>query len=230
MIRKPVEAVLFDCDGTLVDDLEVHHKLWPIVFKEFGLGRFDTKAGKSVGRFLKHSDLSNVEIRKFWKRFNGMEFDLKPRIFSGANELLRILKKKGVLIAIVTNRPTAHNYLRFLIQAGLDINLVDYFVNHDIVPPLIKLLPNQFSAVSNKPKPEILKQIIKILKKLSGFPKSVLMVGDSWADLHLARNCGFQFAGVLSGPVRSVKKWKEFGIRDQDVVFKEVSGLIKVFQ
>ena len=230
MIKRPIEAVLFDCDGTLVDDLDVHARLWPAIFQEFNIGGFDTKAGLSVGKYLKEKGFSSDKIRKFWKRFSGMEFDLEPKIFSGVNELLRILKQKGILIAIVTNRPTTRNYLQFLVQAGLDIELVDFFVNHDFIPSLIKLRPNQFSAPIGKPHLEFLRPIIKILKNIEKFPRSVLTVGDSWADLGLAKNLSSQFAGVLSGPVRSVQKWKEFGIRNRDVIFKEVSGLIKIFE
>jgi len=230
LLKSPIKAVLFDCDGTLVDDLKDHHRIWPKIFREFKLGRFNTRAGRSVGNFLKRSGLSNVEIRKFWKRFNSLEFDMAPKAFRGVNRLLRILKKKGILVAIVTNRPTVFNYLSFLIQAGLDISLVDYFVNHDSTPSLVKLCPNQFSASVGKPHPEILTPIIKFLKKLPGFPEAVLMVGDSWADLHFAQNCNFQFAGVTSGSVKTLKGWKAFGFRNQGVIVKEVSELIKLFK
>lgn len=226
---KKIRAVLFDCDGTLVDDLKVHRKLWPKVFKEFGLGKFNVDASRSVGKFLKKSGLSDEEIRKFWKRFNGLEFGKAPEIFRNANKLLEVLKQKGILTAIVTNRPTTLNYLNFLVQAGLYINLVDFFVNYDVAPPLVKLHPNHFSVSCGKPKPEILKPIIKILKRLPEFPKSVLMVGDSGVDLEFANRCDFPFVGVLTGLINSVKTWKKLGLRDQDVIIKNVVGLIQLF-
>lgn len=227
MLHPQIRAVLFDCDGTLIDNVAIHGQIWPQIFTEFKLGDYEAGKIPSISKYIKISNLSDAEIRRCMERFHSLELAAAPKMFSRSNEVLKFLKQRGIVIAIVTNRPTAKSYFRLLAQAGLEHQLVDYFVNYDILPPLVRLRKNQFSVSFGKPDPRIINPLGKILKKLDDFPHSVLIVGDSRADLGLAQRSDFQFVGVLSGLIKSAVKWKKLGAK---IVIREVSGLMKFFK
>ncbi|MEK9186074.1 MAG: HAD family hydrolase [Patescibacteria group bacterium] len=204
MLKLPIRCVLFDCDGTLIDNIPLHRKINSRLVKKTGIT-------DGTGWFPDHPthvflDLgwSKEKILTFWKSFYDQEALANPRAVSGAEELLEHLRTKKIGSVVVTNRHYHTGFSELLKSAGLDITNIDLLINyfHPVtaiqgagVRPLNFLL-----AKYPKPDPRILDSVDFFLKKLPDYPESVLMVGDSAKiDYGLAKNCGFQFIGVESG-------------------------------
>jgi len=112
---KP-EAVIFDMDGVIVDSMPYHFLAWYEALRPYGVrvSCFDvySKEGEKWNKTLKdlliHSGMNPTkrlldEIfarrRRIFRRF------FQSFIFSGAEELLAFLEKKGYLLGLVTGSP-----------------------------------------------------------------------------------------------------------------------------
>ena len=80
-----IEAVFFDCDGTLVDSEVICSRAYVTMFREFGI---------------------HVELEEIFTRFKGGEvarlFDTELEVIAGANELLASI---NVPMCVVSNGP-----------------------------------------------------------------------------------------------------------------------------
>ena len=206
-MNKPIKTVLFDCDGTILDSYKVHKKINRQISKEFGFKKPLIFAGQPASVVLKNLGFSVFKIKNFLKRFGELELEAKLKIFPAVNALLESLKERKILTAIVTNRPTTKEYFQLLESANLKSELLDFYVNCDIFPHRLKTPKNHFSGKYPKPDARIISPINKNLKKLDIFPESILMVGDHLVDFQLAKFCGFQFIGVLSGVTKTLSDW-----------------------
>jgi phosphoglycolate phosphatase-like HAD superfamily hydrolase len=228
-IEPPIRAVLFDCDGTLIDNIQLHYQLNLRITREFGMaGPVFWFPDHPTHVFLKLG-WPEEKIRKFWRRFYEEELRSRPRIFPGVNELLIRLKERGILTAIVTNRHFHDGFFPLLANSGLYSSYVDFFVNyhHPTVARQIGLRSMNV-LLANYPKPDVrfLDPIINWLKNLPDFPRSVLMVGDSLKiDYGLAKNCGFQFIGVATGYENRHDFLK---VVDEKFIIKNVGELINM--
>jgi len=108
-----VKAVLFDMDGVLIDSMPYHFISWFETLKHYGIrvtptdiyAREGEKWIKSVTEFfaMGNQPLTKKRMRevfnmrdKIFKKF------FTPFLFEGAEDLVKLLKNKGYLIAIVT--------------------------------------------------------------------------------------------------------------------------------
>ncbi len=125
MPDRKIKAVLFDLDGTLTDTEKYYQIAWPLALRHFGYEVEDSMPLqlRSLGRpFAPRQfkewfgeDFDYTEVREYRKKLveelikeNGIP--LKP----GAKEILRELRKRGLLTALVTanNFGRAERYLK----------------------------------------------------------------------------------------------------------------------
>lgn len=186
------KAVIFDLDGTLVDSIEDIAHTINLTAKDFSL-RSVTKEevlsviGNGSKALLKSTvckDTSEEDFKKIYPVFiNYYSNAPKPntRLFDGVKEVLVELKKRGYLLAVLTNKP----------QTATDL--------------VAKLLLNElgFDAIvgqsqETKAKPDK-ESVYPVLKALSVKPENSIMVGDMATDYLTAVNCGLQSILALWG-------------------------------
>ena len=188
------KAVIFDLDGTLSDSINSIKYCGDKALAPFGIGPFEKKqycyfvgdgAANLVKRALaaggdaelKHFDEAYALYREIFKE-NCM-YEVKP--YDGIRELLAQLKEKGIVIAVLSNKPHAEtiSVIETLFGKG-------YF----------DVIQGQQEGVAIKPSPE---GVFQILKKLSLTAEDILYLGDTSTDMKTGKSAGAFTVGALWG-------------------------------
>jgi phosphoglycolate phosphatase len=188
----PLEAVLFDLDGTLIDSKKdiaaaanaarVHFGLEPLpldtVVSYIGHGAnrlLELALGETATaeRLREGTDVLMAHYRDF--------LVVHTTVYLGVRELLDHLKKRGVRMGVVSNKPHALTPLT-LQKLGLD----GYF--------LVALGAD--ATAHKKPHPE---PLLTALKTLQASPEHSVMIGDSLVDAQAGRAAGMAVGLVAHG-------------------------------
>jgi HAD superfamily hydrolase (TIGR01509 family) len=133
-------AVIFDCDGTLVDSEPLARLAWEQALTPYGYMLTDADAEASVGLpyprvhayFAARAELPGAE--PFWTEFSGRLFALIDSSlvrFEDAVEAARALRARGVPVAVASSSPR-DRLQRTLGRAGL-LDAFDVVVSGDEV-------------------------------------------------------------------------------------------------
>lgn len=187
--KKRVRTVLFDLDGTLLDTLEdlkdsVNHVLRAHGYCERTLEEVRAFVGNGAEKLMRRALPETVgeeefaEILREYKAWYQANYCVKTRPYEGVLELLTALKKAGIQVGIVSNKP--EKTTRTLAEKFFPD--VPAFGQRDDLPP--------------KPAPDM---VYHALEKMGGKRESAVYVGDSEVDIQTARNCGMDYIGVSWG-------------------------------
>jgi 2-phosphoglycolate phosphatase len=175
-IAKPLRAVIFDFDGTLVDSYQAitasvnhvraAHHLPPLSEPEVR-----RCVGRGPAYLLEHTvpgtDLDNDIAR--YRAHHPSVLRSGTRLLPGVAETLSILKKAGLHLAICSNKP--RDFTRELLHyLGL--------------AALIEVVIGPEDAARIKPAPDML---LAALNQLNVTPAEALYVGDMVVDIETAR-------------------------------------------
>jgi phosphoglycolate phosphatase len=177
---------IFDLDGTL---FESHHQIILSVNearKQYNFNHAEhselfPNIGPPVNVLFDDLGLEADELQKVIDFFRQ---DLRKRIasgtplFAGVEELLRILRESGYLIAIATSKPDD------LAELMVEISPICQFV--DFV--------KGSSGIEPKPNPEVISRVLEHLGAQSG-----VMVGDRVEDIQAANGAGIPSIGIAQG-------------------------------
>lgn len=185
-MSKKVRLVQFDWSGTISDDrLPVHEanlrlsnelKVKPITDLETWLAQ---TTGTVVEYFkLRGITLPDEEIfRIYTKHFQTVLADgLAPIAYSGAAEILEILRSRGLKLAVLSSHPENN-----LIQEARNYGFADLF---DLI----------IGGVQDKKD-----AIIDICKRFQVNPQNTIYIGDTITDIRAAKGAGVIAAGVTHG-------------------------------
>jgi phosphoglycolate phosphatase len=181
--RWQVDCVIYDCDGVLFDSLETNYRLYnhiavsmgrsPISKDELQFCHTHT-VFESIHLLFQNNEAMEQKALDFWKnKIDLNEFLVYLKMEPNLLEILTILKEKGMLLAISTNRTTTMK------QIMVQFNLTPYF---DTVVTALDVKP--------KPDPE---SVAKILSELNIDKERVLYIGDSEVDRKTASSSGVKF-------------------------------------
>ena len=199
-MSKKYKAILFDYDGTLVDTNQLIVDSWNHMYmKHFGgtLTGDDVKwtfgmiLRDAIDEQMKRMGHSGYDLDEIVASYR--EFQLKPDTtpappFEGIPELLAELKKRGVLLGIVTSR------LQDTLMKGLaKYGLTDSF----------GFIVCAETTDIHKPRPE---PALICCEGLGVKPEDALMVGDSVFDLQCGNAAGCDSAFVTWSFATSLEK------------------------
>lgn len=184
MKSKPITTLLFDFDGTLLDTNELIIQTFLSVLGKRYPGRF-TKEDvlHFIGPSLKQTfdsidETLTEELIKEYRAWNIEMHDQMAVEFDGVTDTLRILKARGIKMAIVSTKR------QDIIQRGLKLMGIE-----DIFEVVIAL----DDVVNPKPDPE---PIVLALNRLNASKEEALMIGDNSHDIEGGHNAGVRTAGV----------------------------------
>ena len=188
------KACIFDLDGTLTDTLESLTYSVNETLRELGLPTITSEQCKSfVGngaRYLIERALEASGDTKLALIEKGMEtygrvfqkhctYHVAP--YEGIVELLQELKKSGIKLAVLSNKPHLQTQ---------DV-VATYFE-----PEMFQYVQGQQEGVPRKPDPTAARMIAE---NMGVDPKECVYIGDSEVDMQTANAAGMESVGVTWG-------------------------------
>ncbi|MDI9609470.1 MAG: HAD family hydrolase [Candidatus Verstraetearchaeota archaeon] len=198
-----ISAVLFDLDGTLIDCIIPMERILVRVLENLGIRTAETKKKyvvENLRKILLQGSSPFDGFRLLWRlgRFLGMpphkravmmlfayrslkEVFLNSPLFPGAKQVLEDLKRRGIVMGIVTTR-SAKEAVYVLKRHSID----EYFeivVSRDLVN-------------RGKPHPD---PIIFALRKMGISPAQAVMVGDMPTDIEAGKAAGAKTIALAIG-------------------------------
>jgi len=191
--RADTEAVIFDYDGTLVHlniDFSAMRQEVERVMTDYGI-KPDAHKGLFILEMIDEareliSKRNPSEATSFYQEALELVTDhevraaKRGRVFSGAIDMLKLLRKRGIKVGIITRNCSKAVKILFPNIEGL----CHVFIPRDLVNRV-------------KPHPDHLALTLK--KMAVNSPAHCLMVGDHIIDIEGGRHLGMKTAGVLTG-------------------------------
>lgn len=190
-----IKACIFDLDGTLCNTLDSISYFCNKTLSELGYTNIPTSEyRKLIGNganqlihnmlHIVHPTYTSDDVRTAKQIFMNLykEDPLKcVKLYDGILPLLQALKSKGILLAILSNKP--HMLAKLSIPKLFGEHLFDVWYG-------------QRDEIPRKPAPD---GALIIANELSVKPNQCLFIGDSDVDMHTGKNAGMKTAGVLWG-------------------------------
>lgn len=185
------KAVIFDLDGTILDNNPFHLSSWKEYLKQIGREMTDEefneklngRTNRDVVKYLYGNDLSDEEI---WKHTNEKEAlyrqMYKPHItpVAGLTEMLEILHKQNTPMAIATS--------------GIKVNIEFMFENVPIRKYFKAVIDSSY-ITHGKPHPEIFMKTAEVLKI---DPVECLVFEDAVVGIKSAQSAGMKVIAVAT--------------------------------
>lgn len=227
--------MLFDLDGTLLNCIRAHTRLRKMICEMMGLDAERFRSGGRISAELfREQGLGESEIRLYRRLWYFGEAQIRPRLFWDANLVLEMLAAQGVMTAIATNRPADVYLVKLMRAANLNARRLLFVLAQGNRPFLARLKLRMAEAFMlpcpvvpsrhPKPDPRFADPVRHLLEALPGYPRSVLMVGDTLVDLEFAKKNGFTFAATLQGDCRDRAVWEAHGA---DIILPRLRDLLK---
>jgi phosphoglycolate phosphatase len=183
--------VIFDLDGTLLNTLgdladAVNHTLG-----EYGMPGQSTEhvrcsVGNGAANLMRQCVPGGSDHPEFeaclesYKDYYQKNLLIKTRPYDGIPELLAALRRRGIRIAVLSNKPD--DAVKALVR--------------EIFGPEISAAAGESEQNRRKPSPD---GVFQILKELDVPAEHALYVGDSDVDIKTAHNAGLPAVGVTWG-------------------------------
>lgn len=185
-----IQAVIFDLDGTLLDTLAdladaVNRVLAANGYPQHPDNDYRWFVGDGSAMLITRAlppdcrDAENVHacLERFVADYN-QHWHRKTAPYPGIMELLERLQKRGLKLAVVTNKP--HRFAEKMIA--------HYFPKTSFAP-----IFGQREDLPKKPDPT---QALAAARQMKAAPQDCLFVGDSAVDIETARRAGMRAIGA----------------------------------
>lgn len=217
--EHPLQLVIFDCDGTLVDSQHAIIAAMRAAFDAFGLAHPADDAVRGVvglpltdavarlhpdGDATAHGAIAECYKAAFFEhRSAGLHQD---STYPGAHAALDRLEAAGLLLAVATGKS----------RRGLDATLDRHGLGGRFVS-----LQTADSVAAGKPAPDM---ALQAMADAGVAPEHAVVVGDTVFDVHMARAAGARAVGVAWG-YHPVDQLRAAGVA---AVVDEFAGLADV--
>lgn len=197
---KTYKLYIFDLDGTILDSDPMLIETFHYLYKKYKPAdyvidekKIITFSGPQIRDTLKQEfpELDQDMMLKVWRQESVKNYPIYTKLFPGALELLATFKKKGIDVAIYTNKHRYATDEAFRIFGIDKLNI--YSLCGDEVTDL-------------KPKPQGIFECMKHFGVED--KKDVIYIGDTIYDYNTAKNAGVDF-GIVSWTPRKLPDFAE---------------------
>lgn len=189
-----MKAIIFDLDGTLTDTLTAISHFGNLALTANGFEAIEKNEYKYlvgngrdvlIHRMLAYHNADTEEnfekVGKVYDKHYEADPMYKTDAYDGIKEVLSALKKRGIKLAVCTNKPD--NVAQDVIKLVFGDDAFDFVCGvYD----------------GGLPKPDPSRALV-IAQKLGVKPEECLFTGDTYVDMHTAKNAGMTALGVLWG-------------------------------
>ena len=184
-------CVVFDLDGTLLDTLGDLRDSVNFALSKNNLPQRTTEeikafVGNGIRLLIERSVPENTKLSLVDKCFEDFKAHYKAnsanltKAYDGINELLSILKNRGVKLAVVSNKAD------FAVKAGVE----GYF------PDVFDCAVGEKEGVKRKPAPDT---VFAVIDELNVNKNEVVYIGDSEVDIQTSKNADIPCISVTWG-------------------------------
>jgi HAD superfamily hydrolase (TIGR01509 family) len=195
--KSPLESVIFDLDGTLLDSVGVYYKIVGKALSELGFPHVSKEVMREAAKdgefewemvLPKSVDLKRsgtlAKIHSVIGKVYGPMFALEAKPIPGMKGVLDGLIAAGFKLAIVTSTPREN--MGFKLDQLKQNGTLDHF----------EVIVTSSDVCRKKPAPDAMLECCNQLNV--GLDKSVY-IGDSKSDIQSGRSAGMKTIAVLSG-------------------------------
>jgi HAD superfamily hydrolase (TIGR01509 family) len=182
--RAPIEYVLFDWDGTLLNSFEADSNAYMNMFDALGMSwsiaelkRYYSPNWHRVYRAARLPRAKWEEADRLWRRFYREQ---QPKLQPGAMGVLRTLDRRFKLA---------------LVSSGSRSRVRKQLREHEVSAMFLTKVCSE-DAPRRKPHPAPLRMALGNLRAL---PQSCVYIGDAPEDIEMAHRAGVRAIGVLGG-------------------------------
>lgn len=198
-------AVIFDCDDTLLATVQTRWKVLQETALEFGImleeQTIRNNWGKPFDKLIK-SFIPKLHQEEFLIRYRKAMSYNPPRLTQGAQQALKALYSQDIPIIIVSS--SRHD---LLIQ-----DLKFFKLDH-----IFSKIFGHEETFYTKPDSRVLDVPIKYLSSLGITSHEILYIGDSIRDFQASFGAGIVFLGVLTG-IESKEDFKNAGLSEKLII------------
>ena len=184
-------AVLFDMDGTVLDTLtdlydSVNYSLSRFSLPPVSREHVRQNLGNGAVYLINHcipADASQdlqEQVLAFYKPWYDAHCRIKTAPYAGILPLMQTLRREGILLAIVSNKPDT------AVQ-----ELAETFF-----PGLMAFVVGESASVRRKPAPDT---VLTAAEQMNVSVEQCVYIGDSEVDIQTARNAGMDCIAVTWG-------------------------------
>jgi HAD superfamily hydrolase (TIGR01509 family) len=210
----PIEGVILDVDGTLVDSNRLHAQAWFDAFREAGLEGgtvldIQRLIGMGSDKLLPQTVGIDAETRD-GQRLSSRRAELFRRLYlptlraiPGARALVETLRERGLRLAVASSAQPDE------LTALLEVASLGW---------LRERATSGDEVEESKPDPDVVHAAIREL----GLPaERVAFLGDTPYDVEAGRRAGVAVLGVRSGG------WDDIGLRGATAVYRDAADLLE---
>jgi phosphoglycolate phosphatase-like HAD superfamily hydrolase/tRNA(Arg) A34 adenosine deaminase TadA len=211
----PLDALVFDLDGTLIDTNDAHVESWVRAIERHGYrvarDRIAPEIGKGGDHLFPDVFGASAEERDgdAVRKTVGEEYvrivreERRVRLFDGVFELLDALRERGLKTAVATSSAPEH----------LEATLESAGVGTPERGPLrdrLDAVVTKGDVAESKPAPDV---VLAAVRKLGLSPAQCAMVGDTPHDAESAKRAGVVTLGVVAGRLNDERALVRAGAR-----------------
>lgn len=213
-----IKACIFDLDGTLVDTLESMAYVANEIMQKYGLKTLPTDnfryySGEGADMLMQRAlkDAGDKELihyeegRRLYREMFAADPMYKVVPYEGMPETLKELKKRGIRLAVCSNKPH---------PAAVKVIAQLYGDDFDMVL-------GQSDAIRRKPAPD---GPLMIAGKFGVRPEECMYVGDTSTDMKTGKAAGMFTVGALWG----FRDREELNANGADLVAEHPTDLVKI--
>ena len=213
-----IKACIFDLDGTLADTLESMAYVANEIMQKYGLKTLPTDnfryySGEGADMLMQRAlkDAGDKELihyeegRRLYREMFAADPMYKVVPYEGMPETLKELKKRGIRLAVCSNKPH---------PAAVKVIAQLYGDDFDMVL-------GQSDAIRRKPAPD---GPLMIAGKFGVRPEECMYVGDTSTDMKTGKAAGMYTVGALWG----FRDREELNANGADLVAEHPTDLVKI--
>ena len=213
-----IKACIFDLDGTLADTLESMAYVANEIMQKYGLkarptDNFRYYSGEGADMLMQRAlkDAGDKELihyeegRRLYREMFAADPMYKVVPYEGMQETLKELKKRGIRLAVCSNKPH---------PAAVKVIAQLYGDDFDMVL-------GQSDAIRRKPAPD---GPLMIAGKFGVRPEECMYVGDTSTDMKTGKAAGMFTVGALWG----FRDREELNANGADLVAEHPTDLVKI--